>query len=317
MEEEARRKQENHVEGIDKLGVSASDLVADIRSGSPEKEEGCEGYLSGSRGALPQVSFPVVGELTDKEAAADIFSPVGFRTLHLDSPCVCGIEHTSMRFALIASAPMAPLVEGRLPTRPTVIAISGEEQRHVSKFFRSWRAEQIGWQVIVPLRPDDAPHLFEEPEIVIRLMERILQDTVAVEDSEDALVPFGAEGHNFHLVGTSNGGATALKIAAMRPDLVASLSMVTGFVPDGTDIGPLQMVPSIRMYAGDKDQCGHDQKLTALHQGLRSAGTKSELTIYPGVDHFGIGESIDQTEFLHGLELARVPDTTLSPISSV
>merc|ERR1719446_962686 len=153
-------------------------------------------------------------------------------------------------FALIAPR---GAIRGR-QALPTILAISGEEQRHVSKFFRAWQAEKRLWQVIVPLRPRSGiPYLFDEAgvERVVKLMRRIL------EDKRCDLSPFRIENRKFHLVGTSNGGASVAAVAARAPNLVASLTMVTGFVPDTlTDFSRLLTILSIRLYVGDKDEMG-------------------------------------------------------------
>ena len=66
---------------------------------------------------------------------------------------------------------------------PVCIAISGERQQHVSKFFQAWKSETrgfsfvwlvakrfrwpscsvSGWVVVSPLRPDDHPLFFQRP----------------------------------------------------------------------------------------------------------------------------------------------------------
>lgn len=205
---------------------------------------------------------------------------------------------TSRPFALIAP-------KGILDSKvlPTVLAISGEEQCHVSKFFRAWRAEERRWQVIVPLRQKSGtPYLFDEAgvDIVVELMRRILDDEVA------ALTPFRVESKKFHLVGCSNGGAAVAAVAARVPLWVASLTMVTGFAPYSlNDYKKLLTILSIRLYVGDMDEMGHHITLKDMEQEILQAGAAVDLVILAGAKHGNIGSHIDMNDFWRGLEEAR------------
>ncbi|CAK0895344.1 unnamed protein product [Prorocentrum cordatum] len=168
---------------------------------------------------------------------------------------------------------------------PTVLAISGEEQLHVSAFFRSWRAEAAGWQVAVPLRPKmGTPYLFDPAgvELVVGFMRELLADR------DLKLLPSGVESGGLHLVGCSNGAAAALAAAVAAPELVLSLSLVAGFIPDELkDVSPLRGVQGIQMYVGSKDTT-HLQSLTELKSWLDASGIPSELTVVEGASHGNI-----------------------------
>lgn len=216
--------------------------------------------------------------------------------------------HRGLRVAV-----MAP--EGAAGAVPTVLAISGEAQRHVSAFFRAWRAEGRGWQVVVPTRGADTPLLFEDEGLdhVVALMQRLVAPgsgegaspkPEAPEAGAADVLPL-AEGGKLHLVGTSNGGASVLAAALRAPLLVASLSLVTGFAPEGLgDLAPLRAIPC-RLFAGDQDECGHDKALERLKEQLEEAGCAAELTIFPGARHMNIGHFLDMELFWRGLEAAR------------
>lgn len=203
-------------------------------------------------------------------------------------------------FAIIAPRPKD--VES-VQDLPTVFGISGEEQMHVSKFIRSWKVEEKGWQVVVPLRAAMGTPYFFDPgglEIILDFMRRLL------EDKDRILLPFGIEGQKLHVFGSSNGGATALAAAVLMPERVASLTLVTGFVPDIVqDLTPLAAVPSIRLYVGDKDELGHCECLQELKVGIESAGGSAELLVIPGAGHTTIGRRIGPAFFWAGLEAAR------------
>eukprot|EP00928_Gymnodinium_smaydae_P063996 TRINITY_DN47441_c0_g1_i1.p1 TRINITY_DN47441_c0_g1~~TRINITY_DN47441_c0_g1_i1.p1 ORF type:complete len:300 (+),score=58.26 TRINITY_DN47441_c0_g1_i1:88-987(+) len=188
-------------------------------------------------------------------------------------------------------------------TVPTVLAISGEEQLHVSRFIRSLNADKRGWQVLTPLRDRIGTHyLFDPPgvELVVQFM------LAALCDNSGAIAPSGIEGGKFHLVGNSNGGAAVLAVASRMPELVASLSLVTGFIPQELeDLSCLKTVPSIHLYAGDKDELGHNIALQGLSEQLEHCGVQAELHILPGVRHGNIGINIDKAAFWRTLEDAR------------
>lgn len=237
-----------------------------------------------------------MGTLSEEEAASGAYSEI---VLH-PARAVGGLQ-----FALIASG-----AHNLHSVRPTVIAISGEEQLHVSKFFRAWRAEARQWQVVVPLRPGrGTPYLFEPQgaQLVLQLMRAILA-------SEDKLlVPHGVEGGRFHLIGTSNGGASVLAAAVRAPELVASLTLVTGFIPAGTDdLGRLAGIPAIRLYVGDADNLGHDVALQDLKQRFDALAVPAELHVLEGARHSNVGQYIDMEAFWQGLEVARIPQVAFS-----
>lgn len=192
---------------------------------------------------------------------------------------------------------------------PTVLAVSGEEQRHISKFFLSWRADRLGWQVLIPLRPEppgDAvytPYLFEPAGVanIVKLMELL----VAAPGGPGSLLPYRAESSKLHLIGSSNGGATVLAAACAAPHLVASLTMVTGFIPETLlNFASLQHVPSIRLYAAGADT--HDElALGQVRDCVESVGAKVDFCVVPNAKHGNIGLFVDQTEFWAELERAR------------
>lgn len=219
------------------------------------------------------------------------------------------IPESDFRVAVIA--PERPATETSWPALPTIFAVSGEEQRHVSKLFRSWRAEKRGWQVIVPLRPKTCSSMLFEGDgldLVAACLTQILQKHIPG--------IFPVESSKAHLVGTSNGGATVLAMATRAPSAVASLTLVTGFVPKSVDRDMLQQLnfiqgaekmPWIRMFAGDKDHYNQDKELKALHSKLEAVMERRnglELQILPGVGHSDIGHNLDPVSFWTGFEKA-------------
>lgn len=191
---------------------------------------------------------------------------------------------------------------------PTVVAIAGEEQLHVSKFFRAWKAEDRGWQVVVPMRPDlHSPYLYEQAGArgVVDLIGEIVQQ--GLDPPLKPLVPFRVEGGKFHLIGTSNGGASVLAVAAAIPHLIASLTLVTGFVPPHlSDLRSLKQIRLIRLFVGSADEMGHDKALIGLSDSLQELGVQCQLSVLEGAGHFNIGHSLDMEAFWSELEDARL-----------
>lgn len=227
------------------------------------------------------------------------------------SPYVEIVVNPEIDFRVAVIAPERPAAEASWPALPTIFAVSGEEQRHVSKFFRSWKAEMKGWQVIIPLRPKTCSSLFFEGEgldLVTNCLSQIVQNSISG--------IFPVESSKVHLVGTSNGGASVLAMATRLPAAVASLNLVTGFVPKSVNPEMLQQlssiegaenVPWIRMFAGDKDHYKQDQELMGLHARLEKVlGNKNglQIQILPGVGHSDIGHNLDPVSFWSGFEQA-------------
>eukprot|EP00930_Biecheleria_cincta_P035377 TRINITY_DN24335_c0_g1_i1.p1 TRINITY_DN24335_c0_g1~~TRINITY_DN24335_c0_g1_i1.p1 ORF type:complete len:288 (+),score=57.88 TRINITY_DN24335_c0_g1_i1:87-950(+) len=195
----------------------------------------------------------------------------------------------------------------RRPRLPTIIAISGEEQLHVSKFFRAWRVEQWGWQVVVPLRAKSGTYYLFDPPGVELVVQFILE---LIADEDGRMLAHAVEGNIFHFVGSSNGAAAALAVAAKLPELAASLTLISGFLPDGLeDLSSLRSIPSIHMYVGDQDEFGHDVMLQDLHEKLQDHACMSELQVLPGASHSNVGRHIDMTVFWQRLEAARAAAT--------
>eukprot|EP00746_Dinoflagellata_sp_MGD_P104758 gnl/MRDRNA2_/MRDRNA2_43515_c0_seq1.p1 gnl/MRDRNA2_/MRDRNA2_43515_c0~~gnl/MRDRNA2_/MRDRNA2_43515_c0_seq1.p1 ORF type:complete len:288 (-),score=54.94 gnl/MRDRNA2_/MRDRNA2_43515_c0_seq1:218-1081(-) len=243
--------------------------------------------------------------------AADLLAARTESESRMYSPYVEIVVNPEIDFRVAVIAPERPAAEAPWPALPTIFAVSGEEQRHVSKFFRSWKAEKKGWQVVIPLRPKTCSAMFFEGEgldLIMSCLTQILQKSIPG--------IFPVESSKVHLVGTSNGGASVLAMATHLPSAVASLSLVTGFVPNS--IGPEMLqqlrsvegadkVPWIRMFAGDRDRYKQDKELLSLHARLENVLDKKnglQIQILPGVGHSDIGHNLDPDSFWSGFEQA-------------
>lgn len=105
-------------------------------------------------------------------------------------------------------------------------------------------------------------------------------------------------------------------MATRLPSAVASLNLVTGFVPNSVGPEMLQRlssiegadkVPWIRMFAGDRDHYKQDQELMRLHAKLENVLDNKnglQIQILPGVGHSDIGHNLDPDSFWSGFEKA-------------
>ena len=147
---------------------------------------------------------PRVGSMSAAEKKAGIFTTaLTYESIPLG-------QAESLQCGLILPEGFDPAV-----TYPVCIAISGERQQHVSRFFQAWKSDQRGWVVVSPIRPQASPLFFDNPNIVHRLALSLLKI-------------YNVEGGKFHMVGTSNGGSTCFAFGARWPALCHSITPVTG-----------------------------------------------------------------------------------------
>lgn len=227
--------------------------------------------------------------LTKDEKRTGIYSELEFRPQSAEA---------GTPYAYIA--PQGP--GSRHQLLPTVLAVSDGDQHHVSKFFRTWRADARAWQVVVPLRgATDAPLLYQTEglDVIQRFMKRLLAD------DDRALLPNGVEGKRFHLVGLGAGGGAVTALAVCVPELVASLTVVKGFIPrtlTDPDLERLRRLPCIRMYLADGDERKWVAAMHKMKDRLDAVCVDADFQVYKGPD---ITQLIDIGRFWQGLQLAR------------
>ncbi|CAE7655510.1 unnamed protein product [Symbiodinium pilosum] len=184
---------------------------------------------------------------------------------------------------------------------PTILAISRGDQSHVAKLFRALRAEERGWQVLVPMRTANTPDFFEPAgqSILEQLMKAVL------EDRESDISPFGAMSNVFHFLGISHGAAALLSLACKSPEQVGSLTLIQGFLPQLTEVQALRNMENIHFYVGDQDELGHREYLRGIKDSLKEAGGRLHTHIVKGASHYDIDKFIDLEDLWKRLELAR------------
>jgi len=238
-----------------------------------------------TRGQLPSATARL-GQLSEKEKKAGVFTTaLTYETVPIgeDESLQCGI--------------VLPIDFDPTSTYPVCIAISGEKQQHVSRFFQAWKSDQRGWIVVSPLRPNSAPLFFKAPAIIHKLALALLER-------------FHVEGEKFHMVGTSNGGSTCFAFAARWPGLCHSVIPVTGANLCNDDLRSLNGLP-IDMFVGDCDELGFCKAMTDILAELRRVKhtPPPTLSVAKGAGHFTIGQAINMEAFWRLMESRRPPTT--------
>eukprot|EP01065_Artemidia_motanka_P019807 TRINITY_DN2365_c3_g1_i1.p1 TRINITY_DN2365_c3_g1~~TRINITY_DN2365_c3_g1_i1.p1 ORF type:complete len:341 (+),score=55.70 TRINITY_DN2365_c3_g1_i1:104-1126(+) len=247
------------------------------------------------KSALPR---PPLGKLTEEERQSSVFS----KTLQYQ---MVPVMHRGRRITLqvgIMGPPEKVSAGKDQEPVPVALCISGERQKHVSKFFQAFVPERRGWITLTPLLPEGEGRLkfFDEPcdELVRQL-------------AELALARFPVEGGKFHVLGTSNGGTTTMRFGCKWPELCHSLTVVTGTMTRADEAraqaGRLSGLP-VHIYCGDQDELGFYEAGVDLHRFLNGTcgiTPKADLSVLPGAGHFTIGEYIDMHAFWARLESLR------------
>jgi hypothetical protein len=212
------------------------------------------------------------------------------------------VMNGSMRFAIIAPEIPATKEGADRKPLPTILAVSRGEQRHVARLFRALRAEQRGWQVLVPLRVDSSsPDFFQPPGM--QMLQQFIN--AVLDESNSELVPFSVMSGVFHLVGVSHGAASVLALAAHSPERVASLNMVTGFLPEFCSLEAIRFLKDVHFYVGEEDEMGHKEYLKDVSIKLKAAGGHPHTHVVKGANHYDITEHLDLEELWRRVEAAR------------
>jgi len=156
--------------------------------------------------------------------------------------------------------------------------------------------------VIVPMRVDNVVPDFFSPaglQMMLQFMHAVL------DESNSDLVPFSVMSGIFHLVGVSHGAASVLAAATHMPDRVASINLVTGFLPEFCSLEAIRFVKHVHFYVGEEDEMGHREFLKDVSIKLKAAGGHPHTHVVKGASHYDITEHLDLEEFWRRLEAAR------------
>ena len=139
-----------------------------------------------------------------------------------------------------------------------------------------WEEEARKRGVIVasPVAPNGVLFFRGSEKHVPELL-RKFQEEFAVADGE------------FHLVGISNGGVAAFRVALLYPELFQSMKVLPGIPPTDAGYGYLSRLRDMRiaMYVGELDD-GFRPQTERAHGVFKSVGKEIHLEIIPGEGHF-------------------------------
>jgi predicted esterase len=142
----------------------------------------------------------------------------------------------------------------------------------INRNFRT-EAEKRGYIVVSPAAPDG--DLFFEDGA------RIFPDFLKM-----ILAEYKIQGGKFHIAGVSNGGISAMHIAAANPQYFLSVTAFPGYMWEPTT-AKLQAISKmcVFMYVGENDEYMWHPEMKAEVEYLRSKGTVARYTVEKGQPH--------------------------------
>jgi S-formylglutathione hydrolase FrmB len=161
---------------------------------------------------------------------------------------------------------------------PAIIAFGGGPQTMntvdgiLSRNLRA-EAEKRGYIVVAPAAPDGELFFENGARIFPDFLKAILAD-------------YKIEGGKFHIAGVSNGGISALHIAAAHPQYFLSATAFPGYLWEPTP-AKLQAISKlcVFMYVGENDEYRWHNEMKREVDYLRAKGTVARYTVEKGQPH--------------------------------
>jgi poly(3-hydroxybutyrate) depolymerase len=161
---------------------------------------------------------------------------------------------------------------------PGIIAFGGGPQTMntvdgiLTRNFKA-EAEKRGYIVVAPAAPDGELFFEDGARIFPEFLKMILAD-------------YKIQGGKFHIAGVSNGGISALHIAAANPQYFLSVTAFPGFLWEAT---PAKLVAiskmCVFMYVGENDEYRWHDEMQSEVAFLRAKGTVARYTVEKGQPH--------------------------------
>ena len=163
-------------------------------------------------------------------------------------------------------------------TYPAIIAFGGGPQTMntvdgmLARNFRA-EAEKRGYIVVAPAAPDGELFFEDGARIFPEFLKMILAD-YKIQDGK------------FHIAGLSNGGISALHVAAANPQYFLSVTAFPGYMWEPT---PAKLVAiskmCVFMYVGENDEYRWHDEMRSEAAFLRAKGTVARYTVEKGQPH--------------------------------
>jgi predicted peptidase len=161
---------------------------------------------------------------------------------------------------------------------PAVLIMGGGPQTMntvdttIARNFRA-EAEKRGYIIVGPAAPDDDLFFDEGDRIFPEFLKMILAD-------------FKIQDNKFHVAGPSNGGISALHVAAANPQYFLSVTAFPGYMWEPTD-EKLQAISKmcVFMYVGEFDPYRWHAEMNREAEALRAKGTVARYSVEQGQPH--------------------------------
>ena len=161
---------------------------------------------------------------------------------------------------------------------PAIIAFGGGPQTMntvdgmLTRNFRA-EAETRGYIVVAPAAPDGELFFEDGARIFPEFLKMILAD-YKVQDGK------------FHIAGLSNGGISALHVAAANPQYFLSVTAFPGYMWEPTPAKLLAISKMcVFMYVGENDEYRWHDEMRSEAAFLRAKGTVARYTVEKGQPH--------------------------------
>jgi predicted peptidase len=161
---------------------------------------------------------------------------------------------------------------------PAVLIMGGGPQTMntvdatLARNFRA-EAEKRGYIIVGPAAPDDDLFFDEGDRIFPEFLKLILAD-------------YKIQDNKFHIAGPSNGGISALHVAAANPQYFLSVTAFPGYMWEPTD-EKLQAISKmcVFMYVGEFDPYRWHAEMNREAEALRAKGTIARYSVEQGQPH--------------------------------
>ncbi len=155
-----------------------------------------------------------------------------------------------------------PEDRGQGDAHPLLILMpGGSGEDALARDVQSWLGADLaerGWAVAVPVSPNNRSFRGTNNRLIPMLIDTLQQD--------DRIAP-----GKVLLAGISNGGMSALEIAAHTPQAYLGVMAVPALIPRGLDLAPLEGMP-VYLRIGDQDEMGWQDRLEETAAALTAGG---------------------------------------------
>ncbi|MEX1197518.1 MAG: dienelactone hydrolase family protein [Pseudohongiellaceae bacterium] len=185
-----------------------------------------------------------------------------------------------------------------------VLMPGGSANEYIARaqFWLGYELASRGWAIAVPVSPDSSSFFGRNGERIPEVIDQ-LQAMPGIRDGQSLLV------------GVSNGGSSAIEIAARDPERYYGVVAVPGIIRDentmeNRDMGGLPVYIRI----GENDLLRWDRRLPDLTRQLTSAGAKVNARLVPDANHVF---PLDWEELQPWLDALPVPEMDSAGTGSI